>query len=159
MCQLDPSSTYSGYVATQLLTNYHFTTIEFYTRDENYDRPSRKWTISEFSLYLESIIYPNGRLIIVGDFDIHVDDHDDDDLRKLLDLLYSLGMTQHVTYPTHDKGHILDLIITITKDAGVTGIDYDWLLPFGHCSINFTTTFTKPRYEKYVMITSMPWHP
>ena len=92
--------------------------------------PTCKWTfsdfISEFSLDLENLVYANGRLIIVGDFNIHVDDRD---AEKFLDLLYSLGLTQNVTYPTHDKGHVHDLIITRIEDACVTGKDYDWRLP------------------------------
>ena len=50
----------------------------------------------------------------------------------------------------NDKGHILDLITTRTEDACVTGIDYDWILPSDHCSIQSTKTFTKPRYETVV---------
>ena len=44
--------------------------------------------------YLDNQVY--GPLIIVGDFNIHVDD----DVKKFLDMLYSPGLTQHVTYPT-----------------------------------------------------------
>ena len=119
-----------------------------------YDPPSCRLTISnlisEFLLYLKSIIYANGRLIIVGYFNIHVDDLDFNDVKKFLDLLYSLRLIQHVTYPAHYKGHILDLIIARTEDSSVTGIDYDWLLPSDHCSIHFTTTFTKPHHETVV---------
>ena len=32
----------------------------------------------------------------------------------------------------------------------MTGKDYDWLLPSHHCSIHFTTTLAKPRYERVV---------
>ena len=71
-----------------------------------------------------------------------------DDVMIFLDLLYSIELTQHVTYLTHAKGHVLDLIIIRTGDTCVTGIDYDWLLPSVHCSIHFTTTFTKPRYDR-----------
>ena len=103
-----------------------------------------------FLFYLESVVYAKGRLIIGGDFNIHIDDHHDNDVKSFLDLLYSLGLAQHATYPTHDKGHILDLITTRTEDACMTGMEYDWILPPDHCSIHFTTTFTKPRYERVV---------
>ena len=106
-----------------------------------------------FLLYLERIVYVNGPLIIVGDFNIYVDDHDNNDVKEFLDQLYSLGLTQHVTSLTHDEGYILDLIITKTEDACVTGMDYDWLLPSDHCSIHPTTTFTKSSYETVVRST------
>lgn len=43
---------------------------------------------------------------------IHVDDPTDADERKLLDLLESLGLQQHVSQSTHIHGHTLDLVIT-----------------------------------------------
>ena len=119
-----------------------------------YNLPSCRWTvsdfISEFPSYLESLAYDNGRLIIVGDFNIHVDDHDDNVVKKLLDLLNSLGLTQHVIYPTHNKGHTLCPFITRAEGTCMTGIEYDWLLPSDYCSIYLATTFTNPRYETVV---------
>ena len=99
---------------------------------------------------MECLVYANGKLIIDGDLNTHVDDHDDNDVRKFFDLLYSLGLTHHVTSTTHDEGHILDLIITRTEDTCVTDMDYNWLLPSHHCSIHFAATLTKPRYETVV---------
>ena len=85
-----------------------------------------------------------------SDLNIHVDGNDDNDVKKFLYQLYVLGLTQRVTSTTNDQDHIPDLIITRTEVACVTGIDYDCLLPSHHCSIHFTTTFTKPRYETVV---------
>ena len=66
----------------------------------------------EFSHYTESIILSKEHLLILGDFNIHVDVLSDPDTRKFLDLLYSLGLEQHVDQPTHIHGHTLDLAIT-----------------------------------------------
>ena len=109
--------------------------------------------------YLESLVYAKGRLIAVEDFNIRVDNHDDNDVMKFLDLLYSLGPTQHVTSPTHDKGHILDLIITRTDDACVTTMAYDWLLPYNYSLTAITTTFTRPRNETVVRSFRYICHP
>lgn len=55
--------------------------------------------------------------MITGDFNIHVDCvADDPDSIKLLDLLESVGLRQHVTQPTHIHGHTLDLLITRWSD-------------------------------------------
>jgi hypothetical protein len=48
---------------------------------------------------------------------IHVDDTNDTDAVKFLDLLESMGMTQHVNTPTHRAGHTLDLMITREFDC------------------------------------------
>ena len=51
-------------------------------------------------------------MLITGDFNVHIDVPDDPDTVKLLDLLESFGLHQHVTVPMHKFGHTLDLIIT-----------------------------------------------
>ena len=71
----------------------------------------------EFSAYLESIILSSEPLLITGDFNIHVDVVGDPVRAKFLDLLEAMDMLQHVTTPTHESGHTLDLIITRQCDA------------------------------------------
>ena len=56
-------------------------------------------------------------LLITGNFNIHVDVVEDPGRVKLLDLLEAMGLLQHVTTPTHESGHTLDLIITRQCDA------------------------------------------
>ena len=73
--------------------------------------------LDEFANYLEPIILSPEPLVIAGDMNIHVDDPDDSDAIKFLDLLDSYGLTQHVNTPTHRLGHTLDLIITRVSDA------------------------------------------
>jgi hypothetical protein len=61
---------------------------------------------------MESIILSKEHLLVLGDFNIHLDVSDDADAVKFHDLLESLGLEQHVTKSTHIHGHILDLVIT-----------------------------------------------
>ena len=68
--------------------------------------------LMEFSDLMESTILSKEPLIVVGDYNIHVDVPNDTDALKFLDLLESLGLEQHVTEPTHIRGHTLDLVIT-----------------------------------------------
>ena len=71
----------------------------------------------EFSAYLELIILSSEPLLITGDFNIHVDVVGDPVSAKFLDLLEAMDVRQHVTTPTHQSGHTLDLIITRQCDA------------------------------------------
>ena len=71
---------------------------------------------SELADYFGSIVLCQEQLLISGDFDIHVDNAEDTDARKLIDLLESDGLQQHVTSPTHKHDHTLDLIITRQSD-------------------------------------------
>ena len=49
-------------------------------------------------------------VILLGDFNIHIDNPSSIFTNDFTSLLDCLGITQHVNLPTHNKGHILDLI-------------------------------------------------
>lgn len=70
----------------------------------------------EFSDYLDSIVLCNERLVITGGFNFHVNIPADRDAIKLLDILVSYCLEQHVVGPTHIDGHTLDLTITRRSD-------------------------------------------
>ncbi|XP_078374323.1 uncharacterized protein LOC144657833 [Oculina patagonica] len=58
----------------------------------------------------------NEPLVLLGDFNIHVDVPTDMDAIQFRDLLDSMGLQQHVKRPTHIHGHTLDLLITRQSD-------------------------------------------
>ena len=55
--------------------------------------------------------------VLVGDFNIHVNDSHDVMALRFLDLIDAFGLVQHVTGPTHAHGHTLDLVITAPNYA------------------------------------------
>ena len=65
---------------------------------------------NDFSDYLETVILCKEQLVIVGDFNIHVDVLSNSDSTKFRDLLESFCLQQHLVGPT------LDLIITRQSD-------------------------------------------
>ena len=81
-----------------------------------------------------------GKFLICGDFNIHVDKENDCYATKLHHLFRSKSLIQHVIYPTHVNGHILDLIISRAEEVGFYGFSYDHSVPSDHfgilCSIN-----------------------
>ena len=50
--------------------------------------------------------------IILGDFNMHINDINSNDACIFKDTLTALGLTQHVTTSTNVKGNMLDLIFT-----------------------------------------------
>ena len=72
--------------------------------------------LDEFSEFLESAVLTMEPLIIVGDFNIHLDCTENHDAVRLGELLDSTGLKQHVTVPTQIHGHTLDLVITRQSD-------------------------------------------
>ena len=73
--------------------------------------------ISEFSSFLELVATAAGKLIIVGDFNIHIDNSLSPVSRQFLSLIDSFDISQHVREPTHILGHSLDLVLSRTRDS------------------------------------------
>ncbi len=61
-------------------------------------------------------------LLIVADFNIHIDSNENYDAIKFLELLQSFSLTQHVEVATHSSGHTLDLIITRKADNLISSV-------------------------------------
>ena len=57
-----------------------------------------------FTELLVDIVISNMNLVVVGDFNIHVNDIDDPNARIVLDTMTALGLNQHVKGPTHKSG-------------------------------------------------------
>ena len=114
---------------TKILPKLRFTTIELirlqftnpfllkYNVWVVYHPPARSktsGTLSDFYSELEQLFVEASisviPTVIVGDFNIHFDDtRKSEPLRTLLE---SYNLTQHVQSPTHQTGHILDLVMS-----------------------------------------------
>ena len=67
----------------------------------------------ELTDILENNITRNkGHLLLLGDFNIHLDKQEAPDTILFQDFLESLGLTNHVEQPMHISSHILDLAIS-----------------------------------------------
>ncbi len=103
----------------------------------------------------EHVTSPN-ELVILGDFNLHVDCDTNVDAKKFIDLLDDLDMHQHINEPTHKDGHILDLLITRKCDVDfVRDISVDCQIS-DHNAILFKAKAGKPpplrkliKYRKY----------
>ena len=78
--------------------------------------------IDDFSDILHQYDTVTSPLLVVGDFNIHVDNPQDPSLRNFSDLLASLNFHQHVNVPTHQSGHTLDLVISRNGDSLVLDV-------------------------------------
>ena len=74
------------------------------------------------SMYLEIITPSDGKLLVVGDFNFHLDDAKNDHSESFIELLNIFSLRQHVSFSTHSKGHILELIITAESDDTVSSV-------------------------------------
>ena len=104
--------------------------------------------LEELSNLLEITITSAGHIVIAGDFNIHIDDKNNSDAVKFLDLIDSFGLVNHVKHSTHDKGHILDLLLTREEDQCLSFVNIDFTLPSDHAAIHATTQVRKPNTQK-----------
>ena len=84
-----------------------------------YHPPSSSTYSKPFSVFLDDLssflsfaATTSHEFIITGDFNIHLDNPADTLTPQFLSLLSSFNLSQHIHFPTHDKNHILDLVIT-----------------------------------------------
>ena len=56
-------------------------------------------------------------MIVLGDFNVHINDENDNEAGIFVDTIPALDFNQHVTFPTHWVGNILDLVFTKTCDS------------------------------------------
>ncbi len=72
--------------------------------------------IKEFGDFLDhkfgELLLAADKVLIVGDFNIHVDNEIDALGSAFIDILNSIGVRQHVSGPTHCQNHTVDLILS-----------------------------------------------
>ncbi|XP_041453578.1 uncharacterized protein LOC121405554 [Lytechinus variegatus] len=70
----------------------------------------------DFSAFVDERLCNPFSILITGDLNIHLDKTSSPHTLKFLDLISSHGLSQLVTSPTHDKGHILDVVLVRNSD-------------------------------------------
>ena len=73
--------------------------------------------IEEFQQLMSSKSIHANSLYVTGDFNIHVNKTDDMMAAKFTEMMISLGLTQRISEPTHDKGNTLDLLFHRVNDT------------------------------------------
>ena len=73
--------------------------------------------INDVTEHLSEILTNKQNNIILGDFNIHIDDPLDPEAGIFNDTMSALGLIQQVTCPTHTKGNTLDLIFSEMGDS------------------------------------------
>ena len=82
-------------------------------------RPPGPFTtfLSEFADFLANLVINTDNILIVGDFNIHVDNKNYSLRSAFLSITDSIGFSQLVDLPTHCCNHTLDLVLTYGTDA------------------------------------------
>lgn len=127
-----------GSTVVNLLGVYHppFGSTELNTRVNFLD---------QFTNLLADLIPNKENLILMGDFNVHVNKYDtDDDAQMFTDTLEAMGLMIRNNQPTHQAGNVLDLIITETlSKTYVSGVTNGSFLS-DHCVVKCQLNVSKP---------------
>ncbi|XP_071482935.1 uncharacterized protein [Diadema antillarum] len=75
--------------------------------------------LQEFEELVCELTTHSWKLLILGDFSMHVDTPSKPDVACFLEIIEETGLQQHVTTATHKLGHTLDLVIPRVDDSPV----------------------------------------
>ena len=98
-----------------------FIVVAMYHPPSNCKEFSDTTFIDQFTDLLTSLQSKYNNIIILGDINMHMEDPTNLNASILQDSINAFNLTQHVKIPTHNKGHILDVIIT-TNSTGFNNV-------------------------------------
>ena len=68
--------------------------------------------LDDFAELLEEVLVNYGKIVCMGNFNLHIDNMENPDAQVFLDMITAFGLENHVAFLTHRSGHTLDLVIT-----------------------------------------------
>ena len=107
-----------------------------------------KQFFDEFSSFLEEKVISPTKLCIVGDFNFHLDEKNNTDTINFLQMLESFDLVQHVKDITHNRGHMLDLVISCPSDQLVDDISVKDMQVSDHFWVHGSLLGPKPKTVK-----------
>ena len=128
--------------------NRHLTIVGLYHPPYSSINPPNSIFIDEITELLTEILPTRNNHIILGDFNIHINDNDDVDAQIFSESMEALGLKQHSITPTHKSNNILDLIFTeILSDIGAEVVETATYIS-DHCPVIATLNIITESYSK-----------
>ena len=124
-------------------TSINLTVVYRPPRSEKNNVPTSVF-LDEISELFAALSTTPDRLLITGDFNVHVDTPNDPTAAKSLSILESFGLVQHVAVPTHVAGHTLDLVITREDCDLLTCSPVGHYMISSHSTVLFPLSMAKP---------------
>ena len=106
--------------------------------------------LDEFGMLLSDDSIPAENVLVVGDFNFHMDKPNNPHTWRFVQLYNLLGFDQFVTEPTHVKGHILDIVLCRARTL-VTSVNVDNLYMLDHILLMIGTNLSRSRVPRKVV--------
>ena len=95
----------------------------------------------QFMSLLEWIVTFSLPVTITGDMNVHFKLNDNTNIKKMIDILETFRLTQHISVPTHDRNGYLDVIITDKEHTRVS-VSVDDLALSDHFLVTWCANFS-----------------
>ena len=93
-----------SYITLSLSTDWKVLITCIYRRQE----VSCVTFCEEFESFMDELSDQPSEVVVMGDFNVWIEEEDDSDSKKLLTLMNAQGLSQLIDKPTHQDGHTLD---------------------------------------------------
>ena len=104
--------------------------------------------LDEFPDWLSTKITEDKNIVVVGDFNVHVNDGSDIDTSIFNDMMIEMGIKQWVTFPTHHNGNSLDLVMTELGSKLTVNKCEEGPFLSDHCIIDFSIEYSQEEPEQ-----------
>ena len=71
--------------------------------------------VKDFAHFLPDVLVKYNNILMLGDFNLHLDNPDDPDATLFTDVLDTMGLIPYVNFPTQVAGHTLDQVYTVVN--------------------------------------------
>ena len=95
---------------------------------------------------IEKVVTSSSELTVLGDFSVKADVQNSSDAMSLGDFSEIFNLQNHVSFPTHDKCHTLDLILADVNDKEVREVSQSNFIS-DHYFIDCQLDVHKPQKE------------
>ncbi|CAL9708038.1 unnamed protein product [Knipowitschia caucasica] len=102
--------------------------------------------LSELSEFITHLCTVSSSILLLGDFNIHIDSAHNTVSTDFLDILQNFNFTQHVDFPTHSRGHILDLICS--TGLHIDSLSHTDLAISDHLALTFHINIPNPHIKQ-----------
>ena len=128
--------------------NNHLTIVGLYHPPYSPINPRNSSCINEIIELLTEVLPSSNNHIILGDFNLHIDDHNYVNAQIFSESMEALGLMQHSTTPTHKSNNVLNLIFTkIMSDFGVEVVETSSYIS-DHCPVIATLNIKKEQVKQ-----------
>ena len=97
--------------------------------------------LDKFPDWLSTKITEDKNIVMVGDFNVHVNDGCDIEANIFNDMMIVMGLKQWVTFPTHHDGNTLDLVMTELGSKLTVNKCEEGPFLSDHCIIDFSIEY------------------